>query len=735
MGSPSQVTQIGLLDWAIAEGLSVIPLDVNKKPLIPRWKHLQERLPNADEVASWKKLGPSAWAFITGAISRRVTLDFDGEAGTATMKKLGITPHRQSPSGGYHADFIHPGWRVPTLNSKSKIELGLRWAGLDIRADGGYCAFLGQSGQRKESYKWLSESKPYDLDILPLDLRDFLGLLRAPSTAPSPQRQSPNVNQNEKASNARVSVERLISQALQSGKGRNDAGFSLAGQLRDNRYEKAEAAAAMRDYRSRAGELNRKGQREAYTEAEMLKSLDQAYSRAARDPWGSNGSRHSHRPPASENVSENSQKPSPAAEVISENVPPEPAPHPAIEEIEQANPNWEKRLILTANGTPKALLANAIKALKYAPEFHGVLAFDEFRLDTVTLKSPPWKGGAGGKTWTDHEDRLTADWMQNHGICVNVDVAAQAALVVAKDRSFHPVRSYLDSLKWDGTKRIDSWLSLYLGVETNDYVQGVGARWLISAVARIYNPGVKADCSLILEGKQGLGKSESLKILASEPWFTDELADVGSKDAAMQTQGIWIIEIAEMKSMRGVDANRIKAFMSRSTDRFRPPYGRRLVQSPRQCIFAITVNPPTRLSDETGARRFWPVACTVARRSDLRRDRDQLWAEAVHAHLVLKRPHWIDSDELTQLAEQEQAARYEADAWDAPIEAYLSKVDDTSIGEILEHGLNKKPADWHHQDNTRVGKYLVSRGWEQYRTGLKDGRVRRYRSPQLVLGI
>jgi predicted P-loop ATPase len=120
-----------------------------------------------------------------------------------------------------------------------------------------------------------------------------------------------------------------------------------------------------------------------------------------------------------------------------------------------------------------------------------------------------------------------------------VYTAAQAAQTVAKDYCFHPVRSYLESVKWDGIERLERWLSTYLGVEDTSYSRAIGSRWLISAVARSYRPGVKADCCLILEGPQGIKKSTALKTLAG-PYFTDELADLGSKDSALQTRGDWI---------------------------------------------------------------------------------------------------------------------------------------------------------------------------------------------------
>src|SRR5581483_7104435 len=186
--------------------------------------------------------------------------------------------------------------------------------------------------------------------------------------------------------------------------------------------------------------------------------------------------------------------------------------------------------------------------------------------------------------------------------------AGQAVQTAARDRPIHPVKAYLHALLWDGVQRVDTWLSAYLGAEDTEYARAVGSRWLISAVARIYRPGVKADCCLILEGPQGIKKSTALRTLAGE-YFTDELADLGSKDAALQIRGVWIVEISELDSLARSEIASIKAFMSRTADRFRPPFGKRVVECPRQCVFAGTVNHTEYLRDETGARRFWPVLC------------------------------------------------------------------------------------------------------------------------------
>lgn len=401
-------------------------------------------------------------------------------------------------------------------------------------------------------------------------------------------------------------------------------------------------------------------------------------------------------------------------------------PEVVLDEISRASFvsfDWREELIRSkpssANkqGNVYPVLANAIAALRYAPEWKGVLAFNEFELTPMMMRAAPWGLSTAGHSWTDQEDRLAADWLQRNGILVDVNTAAQAAQTVAKDHCFHPVRSYLESVKWDGIERLERWLSTYLGVEDSSYARAIGSRWMISAVARIYRPGVKADCCLIFEGPQGIKKSTALKTLAGS-YFTDELADLGSKDSALQTRGVWIIELSELDTLSRSEVTRIKSFMSRATDRFRPPFGKRVIESPRQCVFAGTVNHTEYLRDESGARRFWPVRCGFIDIESLARDRDQLWAEA-KARLSSGEKWWLDTPELVEIAAEEQAARYQGDPWDEVITPWLEVRDSTSISELLEKCLAKPQAQWTQADKNRVGRCLRTLGWEQYR--LRDG--------------
>lgn len=390
---------------------------------------------------------------------------------------------------------------------------------------------------------------------------------------------------------------------------------------------------------------------------------------------------------------------------------------------------WRDALLLNLNGTVKPVLANAITALRGAPEWADVLAYNEFAHFTVLQKPAPWMNPEVElpADWTPNDDTLTTEWLHHQGIFVSVDQTGQAVEAVGRERPFHPVRAYLKDLTWDVKHRLQSWLPEYLGVDPSPYAAAVGARWMISAVARIFEPGCKADCCLILEGEQGIRKSTALRVL-TQPWFTDEIADLGSKDAALQTRGVWVIEIAELDSLSRSDVGKIKAFMSRMTDRFRPPYGKRPIDSPRQCVFAGSVNHGTYLRDETGGRRFWPVECKAAviDVDALAEARDQLWAEAVSLYFDGK-PWWLDSVALNREAAEEQSDRYDGDPWDELILAWAESRESVSIADVLSVCLEKKKDMWTQWDRNRVARCLRANGWRRFNARAGEAREWRYR--------
>jgi hypothetical protein len=206
-----------------------------------------------------------------------------------------------------------------------------------------------------------------------------------------------------------------------------------------------------------------------------------------------------------------------------------------------------------------------------------------------------------------------------------------AVQTLANHHCFHPVLDYLDSLKWDGERRIDNWLQTYAGAEDNEYVHAVGALVLVAAVRRVRQPGCKFDEILVLENpEQGNNRSSALQLLAvKREWFSDNLPlGLSAKETIEALSGHWIVEASELHGMRNSDIDKVKAFASRDTDRARLAYDRAPTAAPRQCVIIGTTNNDKYLRDRTGNRRFWPVRVGRIDLELLKRDRDQLWAEA-----------------------------------------------------------------------------------------------------------
>jgi predicted P-loop ATPase len=392
--------------------------------------------------------------------------------------------------------------------------------------------------------------------------------------------------------------------------------------------------------------------------------------------------------------------------------------------------DWKSRLLLSKSGTPKPILANAITALREAPAWFGVLAYDEFARETVIRSAPPWDAkfvNWAQRAWTSHDDLLATEWLQREDISVTAAVAAQAVEAAAHESSFHPVKDYLEGLEHDGRPRLDSWLTSCLGVAATPYHHEVGRAIMIAAVARIFDPGCKVDTVPIFEGPQGARKSTAIKTLF-EPWFSDELADLGSKDAAMQTRGVWGLEVSELDAMSRAEVSRTKAFVTRTTDRFRPPYGSRIIESPRACVFWGTTNSDSYLKDETGGRRFLPVKVGRIKIEALEENRDQLWAEAVLAYLE-GIPWWITSREVQADADRHQRERYVGDPWDETIRIFIEHRTEVSISEILQDALHMEKSRWGQAEQNRIARSLRSLEWARVRVTTGTGREWRYRRP------
>ncbi len=398
--------------------------------------------------------------------------------------------------------------------------------------------------------------------------------------------------------------------------------------------------------------------------------------------------------------------------------------------------DWTDQLILDKEGNIVPNLANLILMLREAPKWKGVLGFDEFNVRVVIKRRPPWGEEASNTLWTDHHDTQVRVWFQRKGISPSAGDVGRAVQAAARYNSFHPVRNYFESLVWDRVSRLETWLQTHLNVEDSEYVRAIGPRYLISAVARTYKPGCQVDYTLVLEGPQGKRKSEALRTLAiNDEWFTDRLSHLASKDAALETAGILLVEIAEMDALTKATSSAAKSYLTRRYDRFRPPYGRHTIKLPRQCVFAATINPTVGgyLKDPTGSRRFWPVTCRgMIDRDGLEKVRDQLWAEAVHQYKT-GAPWWLETPELEALATAEQAARFVVDAWEELIREWLGDRIDVSLSEVLEQALGLAPEHQTQVAQKRVVSILTNMGFRKCRPRTPEGRQNRYQRDPIAV--
>jgi predicted P-loop ATPase len=337
--------------------------------------------------------------------------------------------------------------------------------------------------------------------------------------------------------------------------------------------------------------------------------------------------------------------------------------------------DW-KSLLRTRGGRITGDEANVLQALRAAPELVGLVRFNEFGCRTEFATSPPWRTATIGSEWTDADDVDLQAWLQIRGLEVKArGTIADCVSRVARDRPHHPVRDYLEwcAEVYDGLHRLSHWLPDYMGAEGPEaYLAAIGPAFLISAVARVMRPGCQADHSLVLEMRQGGGKTSAVRALG-RPWITEGLPDLANKDAALHLAGVWIVELSELAAVRRTDSiEHVKAFLTRNVDRYRPPYGRRTVDVPRQNVFIGTTNEAAYLRDPTGNRRFWPVRCTAIDLPALELDRDQLWGEAVHRYLAGEA--WHLAPETAALAAAEQDARRYVSELEQDVSDYLERM-------------------------------------------------------------
>lgn len=391
---------------------------------------------------------------------------------------------------------------------------------------------------------------------------------------------------------------------------------------------------------------------------------------------------------------------------------------------EQDGDDWRARLIYQRSKSgldkPAKHHENAVIVLRYCPAWRGRVAWDQ-HAQRVVVTAPPWHessapaasgdADSGPREWTDADTARLSTWIRREVMALDLGVAEceRAVVIAAEANPVHPFRAWLDSLAWDGKPRLADWLRVCVGAPASAYASHVGTWWIVSAVARTYAPGCKADHVLILEGPQGIRKSSALRTLVGDRWFSDTPIDLSSKDAYLALQGRVVVELGELESLKRADSDRAKVFFSSPIDQFRPPYGRRTIAVPRGCVFAGSVNHSAYLTDDTGNRRYWPIACGLIDIDFLSQIREQLWAEAVALYRAGGR-WWPQGADEIALCSGEQSERVEADGWEDTIRAWIEDREPVTTADVWAGALKGDIDKLDRRSEQRIGRVLRDAG-------------------------
>lgn len=394
---------------------------------------------------------------------------------------------------------------------------------------------------------------------------------------------------------------------------------------------------------------------------------------------------------------------------------------------EQDEKKWILQIDVTAKGDYKNTFKNCVLFLTHDKNLKGKFAFNQFSYRVELMGTLPWEKRRVNfyREINDLEVGHIALYLaQTYHVEFATPKVWEALAIAAAESNHHPIKEWLEGLKWDGVERLGNWLVTYCGAADTQYARAIGLKTLTAAVGRIYRPGIKFDTVLILEGAQGVGKSTACAILGGK-WFGDAQIDVHNmKDTIEYVHSHWIIEFSEMAATRKADVNKLKNFLSSCEDDARPAYARSRIRFPRQSIFIGTVNPDSvgYLSDDTGNRRFWPVLCENFNTKKLREDRDQIFAEAVK-RFKAGEELYLDYD-LTRTANVVAMERLIKDPWTEIVKAYVNanpEIDIISTSDLYTKVIGGRSTELTTGHARRLANALVNCGFT-----LRKGPINKY---------
>lgn len=324
---------------------------------------------------------------------------------------------------------------------------------------------------------------------------------------------------------------------------------------------------------------------------------------------------------------------------------------------------WEKekavRLTIQKDGSVKSTITNCAFVIGNDPRLRGRIRLDDFTGQIRVEGSLPWRRNS--LFWTNNDDAMLRGFLDREYGISGAQKIDDALISVANDNGYHPVRSYLENLEWDGVRRLEGIFTDILGAEDTALNRELAKLIFAGAVSRVFKPGVKFDYFVIVKGPEGCGKSSLFSLMGGE-WFSDSVASIEGKEGMESVQGKWIIEMPELVTTKRSEVESLKSFISRQEDRYRPAYGRKEEMRPRQCIMVGTTNEDHFLRGLNTGNRRSPVVdidprlrkVEVPVRQWVSENRDQVWAEAMGLYRG-GYPLWL-GDDLTLEARKTQDA-------------------------------------------------------------------------------
>ncbi len=714
-----------------ANGYRVFPLEPRGKT--PRTEHgVKDATTDAETVARWWRAMPDANIGIATGQGLLV-LDIDGADGAASLAELedlfGPLPKTptQKTGKGRHYLFKVDG---PVKNSASRIGKGI-----DTRGDGGYIVGGPSIHPNGDAYAWDPDARPPKLDAAPCPAWILDALRPKISERASVQAEPPAEADRDTLSRyANSALDQEFANVSGAGKGTrnrtlNAAAFSLGQLVGAGLLPEPLVISTLQTAAQNCGYLAEEGPQHVDRIIASGLAAGIAKPRVVELKPKMVRAVPKEAAPRREPVRQASGSPDPdTARTVH-----------SLDDARQARTAafyresvWladePEDFVLNKDGNKLgSSIHNMLLHLRHERALAGLFALDERSRHIILTRPAPWSDEATPRLLTDSDITGLVCLLETRTLRPKFNDAKRAIQKAAFENPVNPVRDILNSLDWDGTPRLDHWTTDYLGAEDTSFNRQAGAKWLISAVARVLRPGCKVDTMLVLEGPQGARKSSVLAALAAvlgPETFSDRLSKLDGKDAVIELQGQVIVEIAELDAFRNSAVSLIKAFLSRQVDKIRLPWDATVTELKRSCVFAGTVNPGGAgwLHDVTGGRRFWPVTVTEVDIAGLTAAAPQLWAEAAARYATGE--EWWLTDEVV-IAEAAKAAmdRTEDDIWAPDIDDFIAGKNLVRTVDVLEKlGITDR-AKRTGREAKRVGDHLIRRGFKRHQSYRLDGRV------------